>query len=124
MTLTESVARVLWLLPLLLLLLVLTVDRGHVSLLTAVVASPAAAHPAAHHGREDDLNAVQVGGEVGPWKTHRHLGEEEQQQGRRAGDELHPFSFSLTVTHSPSGQREVYKCARVCADGWAVARCS
>lgn len=123
MTLTESEAVVLRLLLLLLLVRGLAVDRSDVSLLTAIVAAPAAAHPAAQHGCEDDLNAVQVGGEVGPWKTHTHLGEKEQQQ-RQAGDELHPSSFSLTVTHSPSGQREVYKCARVCADAWAAARCS
>lgn len=99
MTLTESEALVLWRL---LLLRVLAVDRGDVPLLTAVVAAPTAAHPAAQHGRKDDLNAVQVGGEVGPWKTHTHLGEEEQ---RQAGDELHPSSFSLTVTHSQSGRK-------------------
>lgn len=127
MTLTESEALVLWLL-LVLLLRGLAVHRGHVSLLAAVVAAPAVAHPATQHRGEDDLNAVQAGGEVGPWKANTHLGEKEQQQQQqqqsRAGDELHPSSFSLTVTHSPSGQREVYKCARVCADGWAVARCN
>lgn len=122
MSLTESEALVLWLL---LLVRVLAVDCGDVPLLTVVVAAPTTAHPVAPHGREDDLDAVQVGGEVGPWKTHTHLGEKEQQQQQsQAGDELHPSSFSLTVTHSPSGQREFYKCARVCADGWPVARCS
>lgn len=98
----------------------LAVDSCDVSLLTAVVATATVAHPAAQHGREDDLDAIQVGGEVGPWKAHTHLDEEQQQT--QAGDELHPSSVSLTVTHSQSGQREVYKCARVCADGWPVAR--
>ena len=69
MTLTKSEALVLWLLLLLLLLQGLAVDRGDVSLLTAVVAASTTAHPAAHHRREDNLNSVQVGGEVGSWKT-------------------------------------------------------
>lgn len=126
-TLTKSEALVVWLL-LVLLLRVVTVDCGEVSLLTAVVATSAVAHPATQHRSEDNLDAVQVGSKVGPWKTNTHSGENEKKrqkrQKRQAGDELHPSSFSLTVTHSPSGQREVYKCARVCADGWPVARCS
>lgn len=77
-SLTQSKALRLWLL--LLLVRCLTVHRGNVSFLTAVVAAPAAAQPAAHHGCEDDLDAVQVGGEVGPWETHTHLVEKEQQQ--------------------------------------------
>lgn len=89
-SLTESEALVLWLLLLLLVLRRLAVNCGDVSLLAAVVAVPAVAHPAAPHGCEDDLDAVQVGGEVGPWKAHTHLDEREQQQ-RQAGDELHPF---------------------------------
>lgn len=117
LTLTESESLVLRLL----LVWSLTVDRGDVSLLTAIVAAPAVAHPAATHWREDDLDAVQVGREVGSWKTHTHLDEKEQRQRVPAGNELHPSSVSFTVTHSPSGQSEVYKCVRVCANNWPVA---
>lgn len=102
--LTESEALGLWRL----LLRGLAVDCGDVTLLAAVVAVAAAAHPAATHRREDNLDAVQAGSQVGPWKAHTHLDEEEQQRNQRAGDELHLSSFSLTVTHSHSGQREVY----------------
>lgn len=45
---------------------ILTVNSGDVSSLTAVVAASTAADAAAEHRGEDDLNAVQVGGEVGP----------------------------------------------------------
>lgn len=86
----------------------LAVDRGDVTLLAAVVAAAAAAHPAAPHRREDDLDAVQAGSQVGPWKAHTHLDDEEQQRNQWARDELHLSSFSLAVTHSHSGQREVY----------------
>lgn len=48
-----------------LLLRILTVNSGDVSSLTAVVAASTAADPAAEHRGEDDLNAVQVGSEVG-----------------------------------------------------------
>lgn len=80
MTLTKTEALGLWLLLLLLLVRSLAVDRGDVSFLTAVVAASTTTQPAAHHGSEDDLNAVQVGGKVGPWKTHTDLVEKEQQQ--------------------------------------------
>lgn len=100
LTLTESEALVLRLL----MGRGLAVDLGHVSLLAAIIATPSRAHPAAHHRCEDDLDAIQVGGEVGPWKTHTHLVEKGQQQ-RQARDELHPSTFSFTVTHSPSGQK-------------------
>lgn len=72
----------------LVLLLVLTVDGGGVTLLTVVVAAAATAHPPTHHGGENDFDAVQVGGKVGPWSTatHRDLGEQEQ---HCAGEELH-----------------------------------
>lgn len=102
--LTQSEALGLWRL----LLRGLAVDCSDVTLLTAVVAVVAAAHPAAPHWSEDDLDAVQAGGQVGPWKAHTHLHEEEQQQKQLAGGELHLSSLSLTVTHSHSGQREVY----------------
>lgn len=102
--LTESEALGLWWL----LLRGLAVDCSDVTLLAAVVAAVAAAHSAAPHRREDDLDAVQAGGQVGPWKAHTHLHEEEQQRKQLAEDELHLSSFSLTVTHSHSGQREVY----------------
>ena len=100
-SLTESEALVLWLLLLLLVLRRLAVNCGDVSLLAAVVAVPAVAHPAAPHGCEDDLDAVQVGGEVGPWKAHTHLDEREQQQ-RQAGDELHPFLRQPRLWHTHS----------------------
>lgn len=78
--LTESEALVLgWLR---LLLWILTVNSGDVSSLTAVVATSTTAHAPAEHRSEDDLNSVQVGGEVGPWKTHAHLSKEQQQQHR------------------------------------------
>ena len=82
----------LLLLPLLLLpLVVLAVHRGGVAPLAAVVAAAAAAHPATQHGREDDLDAVQARGQVGPWEAqaHAHPGEQETEQGP-AGEELHP----------------------------------
>lgn len=80
MALTKSEALVLgWLR---LLLWILTVNSGDVSSLTAVVAASTATDPAAEHRSEDDLNAVQVGGEVGPWETHTHLGKEQQPQHR------------------------------------------
>lgn len=101
--LTESEALGLWRL----LLRGLAVDCGDVTLLAAVVAVGAAAHLAATHRREDNLDAVQAGSQVGSWKAHTHLDEEEQRD-QRAGDELHLSSFSRTVTHSHSGQREVY----------------
>lgn len=72
--LTEEKSEALVLLLLLLLLPLqmggLAVHCGHVALLAAVVAAAGGgAHPAAAHGREDDLDAVQVGGEVGPcWR--------------------------------------------------------
>lgn len=106
---------VLGLLLLLLLMRRLTVDCGHVTLLAAVVTAPAAAHPAAAHWREDDLDAVHVGGEVGPWGTHAHLVEQAEQQEVEAGDELHPSPISLSVTHSPSGHGEVFISVRGCA---------
>lgn len=49
-----------------LLLWILTVNSGDVSSLTAVVAASTVADPVAEHRGEDDLNAIQVGGEVGP----------------------------------------------------------
>lgn len=67
--LTESEALGLWRL----LLRGFAVDCGHVTLLAAVVAAVATAHPMAPHRREDNLDAVQAGGQVGPWKAHTHL---------------------------------------------------
>lgn len=61
--------------------LVLAVDGGGVPLLTGVVAaSVSTADPPAHHRGEDDLDAVQAGGEVGAWQGGQRLGEEVQEE--------------------------------------------
>lgn len=78
------------------------------------MAAPATAHPATQHGRKDDLNAVQVGGEVGPWETNTHLDEREQQQ-REARDELHPASARCdTLTPCLGKGRFISVRGRVC----------
>lgn len=69
-----------------LLVLVLAVDGGGVALLAAVEAAATAARPPADHGGEDDLDAVQVGGQVGSCKGGEGSDEEEQ---RESGEELH-----------------------------------
>lgn len=120
--LTESEALGLWRL----LLRGLAVDRRDVTLLAAVVAAVAAADPAASHRREDDLDAVQAGGQVGPWEAHTHLREEEQQRRTQlAGDELHLPSIRTDCDTLPFWAKGgLFKCVRVCANNWPVASCS
>lgn len=84
---------------------------------------PTAAHSAAAHRREDDLDAVHVGAEVGPWETQAHLGEQAEQQEVEAGDELHPSPIKpVCDTLSVWARGGFYKCVRVCVNNWPVAR--